>query len=162
MGNQQEVTAVSRAIFLELRTDAEKNSSLLPCVYYGLRWVPCFFPTVHTGTELQWNLVVRGTVLVVVDLQFLGRNFKATMQKVDTNSDTPLGADAGQFCAPPGTLTLDIPTSVIAEFPTVEIVCIAQAASILESAALLLVPVIVEPGDDGLTRSLVQGQEAGL
>lgn len=81
---------------------------------------------------------------------------------MDTNSDTPLGADASQFCAPPGTLTLDIPTSVIAEFPAVEIVCITQAASILESAALLLVPVIVEPAYDGLTRSLVQGQEAGL
>lgn len=43
-----------------------------------------------------------------------------------------------------------------------EIVGIAQAASILESAAFLLVPVIVELGDEGLTRSHVQRQEADL
>lgn len=67
-----------------------------------------------------------------------------------------------QPLAPPGTLTLDISTSVFAEFPTVEIVGITQAASILESAALLLVPVIVELGDDSLTRSHVHGQEADL
>lgn len=62
----------------------------------------------------------------------------------------------------PQTLTLYISASVFAEFPTVEIVGIAQAASIVESAALLLVPVIVELGDEGLTRSRVQGQEADL
>lgn len=65
------------------------------------------------------------------------------------------------FCHPQ-TLTLDTSASLLAEVPTVEIVGIAQAASIVESAALLLVSVIVELGDEGLTRSCVQGQEADL
>lgn len=98
-----------------------------------------------------------------------GCRFGVSWEKLQSNNvggghklTRPLVQTLAAFCAPPGTLTLDISTSVFAEFPTVEIVGVAQAASILESAALLLVPVIVEPGDDSLTRSLVQGQEAGL
>lgn len=51
---------------------------------------------------------------------------------------------------------------MFAEFPTVEVVGITQAASILESAALLLVSVIVVLVGKGLTRSQIQGQEADL
>lgn len=71
-----------------------------------------------------------------------------------------LGADASWAqCIP---LTLDIPASVFTEIPTAEIVGVAQAAPVLEFAAPLLVPIIVEPGDESPTRSLLQRQKADL
>lgn len=46
--------------------------------------------------------------------------------------------------------------------PTVEIVGVAQAAPVLEFAAPLPVPIIVEPGDESPTRSPLQRQKADL
>lgn len=59
-------------------------------------------------------------------------------------------------------LTLDIPTSVFTEIPTVEIVGVAQAAPVFEFAAPLPVPIIIEPGDESPTRSRLQRQKADL
>lgn len=142
------------------------------CIYCGLRWAHFIFPEVHSGRVAMESGSEKNS-LVVEELTS-GCRFALPLGKLQSYHvggghklpTRPAPLPQLSFCAPPTphprTLTLLISASVFAEFPTVEIVGIAQAASILESAAFLLVPVIVELGDEGLTRSHVQRQEADL